>query len=214
MELGLLKCGARTRGSPCCLLSKDPYVDHQVLGRRYRTGFAGRCGPDTEVRNEDQPQSLLLGGSARMPGAIVSAQVIPLNVTYVCSGEHIYIEYCSTQDLSDSARCMIAHTDKPPYNGGMIYSYDTRGNLKRLLPTCQQPSAEEIAREKAFEKRVKDTQDAAQKKNLDNMAPIQSFAPPKPTQLQREEAEISGPRPGMPVPVLLMDDGTPREIAR
>jgi len=33
---------------------------------------------------------------------------------------------CSIQDLSDKARCMIAHPDKPPVDGGMIYSYDTR----------------------------------------------------------------------------------------
>jgi len=123
-----------------------------------------------------------------MLGSIVSAQT--LNVTYVCSAEHIYLEYCSTQDLSDKARCMIAHPDKPPQNGGMVYTYDTRGNLKNLLATCQQPSADEIARENAFRKKVKDTQDAAQKKNLDRMASIQSFAPPKPTQLQREQAEI------------------------
>ena len=118
-----------------------------------------------------------------------AAQTIPLNVTYVCSGEHIYVEYCP-QGVADSGRCMIAHPDKPPVNGGMVYSYDTRGNLNKLLPTCQQPSADETARESAFQKKVKDTHDAAQKKNLDGMASVQSLAPGKPTQLQREEAEI------------------------
>jgi hypothetical protein len=126
---------------------------------------------------------LLLG----IPCAI-SAQTILTNVTYICSGEHIYFEYCDKSE-ADSARCAIAHPDKL-YNGGVTYSYETKGNLRKLLPTCVQPTAEEIAREAAFQKRVKDQQDAAQKKNLDGMASAKSFAPPPPTQLEREQAEI------------------------
>jgi hypothetical protein len=127
--------------------------------------------------------SVLLG----VPGAI-SAQTVLTNVTYICSGEHIYLDYCAASE-ADTARCAIAHPDKL-YNGGVTFTYDTKGNLKKLLATCVQPTAEEIAREAAHEKGVKDQQDAAQKKTLAGMASAQSFAPPPPTQLEREQAEI------------------------
>jgi hypothetical protein len=128
--------------------------------------------------------AILLG----IPAAIVSAQTIPLNVTYVCSGEHIYIDYCAASE-ADTARCAIAHPDKL-YNGGVTFTYDTKANVRKLLSTCVQPTAEQVAREAAYEKRVKDQQDAAQKKTLAGMASAQSFAPPPPTQLERERAEI------------------------
>jgi hypothetical protein len=127
--------------------------------------------------------TVLLG----IPGAI-AAQTILTNVTYICGGEHIFLEYCNVSE-ADTARCAIAHPDKL-YNGGVTYSYDTKGNLRKLLSTCVQPTAEEIAREAAFEKRAKDQQDGAQKKNLAGMASAQSFAPPPPTQLEREQGEI------------------------
>ena len=38
-------------------------------------------------------------------------QDIPIGATYVCSGEHIYVENCNTRDLSDNANCMVAHPD-------------------------------------------------------------------------------------------------------
>jgi len=118
----------------------------------------------------------------------ISAQTTLTNVTYICNGEHIYLEFCDKSE-ADTARCTIAHPEKL-YNGGVTYSYDTKVNLRKLLPTCVQPSAEQIARQAAFEKRVKDQQDAAQKKTLAGMASAQSFAPPPPTQLEREQAEI------------------------
>jgi hypothetical protein len=128
--------------------------------------------------------TILLGG---VPGAMFG-QTILTNVTYVCNGEHIYMDYCAASD-ADSAKCAIAHPDKL-YNGGVTFTYDTKGNLRKLLATCTQPNAEEIAREAAFAKKVKDQQDAAQKKTLAGMASAQSFAPPPPTQLEREQAEI------------------------
>ena len=129
----------------------------------------------------------VLGVLLGVPGAI-SAQTILTNVTYICSGEHIYLDYCAASE-ADTARCAIAHPDKL-YNGGVTFTYDTKGNLKKLLATCVQPTAEKIAREAALEKGVKDQQDAAQKKTLAGMASAQSFAPPPPTQLEREQAEI------------------------
>lgn len=128
--------------------------------------------------------SILLG----IPGSIVSAQTIPLNVTYVCGGEHIYIDYCAASE-ADTARCAIAHPDKL-YHGGVTFTYDTKANVRKLLSTCVQPTAAEIAREATFQKRVKDQQEATQKKTLAGMASAQSFAPPPSTQLEREQAEI------------------------
>jgi len=52
------------------------------------------------------------------------------------------------QDLSDTANCFVGHPDTILSNGMVKYTNETRGSLKKLLPTCKQPSAEEIAREK------------------------------------------------------------------
>jgi hypothetical protein len=87
--------------------------------------------------------TVLLG----IPGT-VSAQTVLTNVTYICGGEHIYIDYCDKSE-ADTARCAIAHPEKL-YNGGLTFTYDTKGNVRKLLSTCVQPTAEEIAREAAF----------------------------------------------------------------
>jgi len=92
---------------------------------------------------------VLLGLGAR----IVVAQDIKLNVTYVCGGERVYVESCNIRDLSDTATCMVAHPDRPQHNGFMAYTTETRGTLKKLFPTCTQPSAEELARAEAFKKK-------------------------------------------------------------
>ncbi len=92
---------------------------------------------------------VLLGLGAR----IVVAQDIKLNVTYVCGGERVYVESCNIRDLSDTATCMVAHPDRPQHNGFMAYTTERRGTLKKLFPTCTQPSAEELARAEAFKKK-------------------------------------------------------------
>jgi hypothetical protein len=74
------------------------------------------------------------------------------HVTYVCNGERMFIENCNIRDLSDTANCMVGHPDTVLSNGLMKYTYETRGNLKKLFPTCKQPPADEIARAKAFDK--------------------------------------------------------------
>ena len=51
------------------------------------------------------------------------AQDIPIGVTYVCSGEHIYIENCNIRDTSDTSNCMVAHPDKLLPNGMNSYTY-------------------------------------------------------------------------------------------
>ena len=82
-----------------------------------------------------------------------AAQDIKLNLTYVCNGEHIYVENCNIRDTSDTSTCMVAHPDRPQHNGFMVYTYETRGALKKLFPTCTQPTAQETANEAAFQKK-------------------------------------------------------------
>ncbi len=96
--------------------------------------------------------------------AIASAQTIQTGVTYVCNGERIYIENCNIRDTSDTSNCMVGHPDTILSNGLMKYTYESRGALKKLLPTCRQPSSQEVARAQAFNKKIQDQQDAAMKR--------------------------------------------------
>jgi len=78
-----------------------------------------------------------------------AGQDIPVGVTYVCNGERLYIENCNIRDTSDSSKCMVGHPDTVLANGLMKYTYETRGDLKKLLPTCKQPTAQQLAAAKA-----------------------------------------------------------------
>ncbi len=98
--------------------------------------------------------------------AIASAQDIPIGPTYICGGEHIYVENCNIRDLSDDANCMVAHPDKLLPNGMNSYTYVARGALKKLLPTCTQPSAKQLAAAAAFQKRLQDTYNANEQKAI------------------------------------------------
>jgi hypothetical protein len=100
-------------------------------------------------------------GIAVLFGVFASAQDVKLNLTYVCSGERMYVESCNIRDLSDNATCQVAHPDRPQHNGFMAYTSETRGSLKKLLPTCTQPTAKEIANEEAFKKKQQELYDAA-----------------------------------------------------
>jgi hypothetical protein len=99
-------------------------------------------------------------GAASVAGVRAAAQDIKLNVTYVCNGERVVIDNCNTRDTSDTSTCMVGHPDTILPNGLMKYTYETRGNLKKLLPTCKQPSAQELAREEAFKKKQQEIYDA------------------------------------------------------
>jgi hypothetical protein len=102
--------------------------------------------------------AICLGFSA---SAFATAQDIKLNVTFVCNGERLFVESCNIRDLSDSSSCMVGHPDRPLHNGFMAYTYETRGSLKKLLPTCKQPTAQEIARADAIQKKQQDAYNAA-----------------------------------------------------
>jgi len=98
--------------------------------------------------------------AAILAGVRADAQDIRLNVTYVCNGERMYVESCNIRDLSDTSTCMVAHPGRPQHNGFMAYTTETRGALKKLLPTCTQPTAQEIAQEEAFKKKQQEIYDA------------------------------------------------------
>jgi hypothetical protein len=104
-----------------------------------------------------------------LAGPFATAQDVPIGATFVCGGEHIYVENCNIRDLSDAANCMVAHPDKLLSNGMNSYTYVTRGALKKLLPTCTQPSAKQLAAAKAFQQKQQDTYDANAKKAEDQL---------------------------------------------
>jgi hypothetical protein len=101
--------------------------------------------------------------------AICNAQDIIVGVTYICNGEHIYLEGCNIRDTSDTSTCMVAHPDHLTSTGLNTYTSMTRGALKKLLPTCQQPSAKQIAAAKAFQKKQDDTYNANEKKATEQL---------------------------------------------
>jgi hypothetical protein len=102
----------------------------------------------------------LMMAIAALTGALASAQDIKLNVTYVCNGERMYVESCNIRDLSDTSTCMVAHPDRPQHNGFMAYTNETRGALKKLLPNCTQPTAQELAKAEAFQKKQQEIYNA------------------------------------------------------
>src|ERR1035441_4557589 len=93
-----------------------------------------------------------------------SAQDIKIGVTYVCNGEREYAESCNIRDTSDSSTCMVAHPDRPQHNGFMAYTTETRGALKKLFPTCKQPTAQEVAAADAFARKQQAAYDANRQK--------------------------------------------------
>ena len=107
--------------------------------------------------------------SATFTSPLIAAD-IQLGATFVCNGERIFVQSCNMQDRSDNGTCMIGHPDKVNANGLMSYSYDTRGNLKKLLPTRKQPSAEEVAKANKFQQ----IQLAANTKKANDQGPTTS----------------------------------------
>src|SRR5580692_8332098 len=122
-------------------------------------------------------------GIAVLLGVSATAQDIKLNVTYVCNGERIYVENCNVRDLSDTSTCMVGHPDRPTHNGIMAYTNETRGTLKKLFPTCKQPTAQELAAAEAFKKKQQEIYDA----NVAKANPQASHA--QPTQSRQSQAQ-------------------------
>ena len=113
--------------------------------------------------------------ASALASSLAAAQDLKLHVTYVCNGERIYLESCNIRDTSDNSTCMVAHPDHLTPTGMNTYTTMTRGALKKLLPTCKQPSAQELAAQAAFEKKQQALIDAQTPKY--NAAPAPSAAP-------------------------------------
>ena len=62
-----------------------------------------------------------LSASAQAP-----ASDIPIGVTYICNGEHIYIENCNIRDMSDNANCMVAHPDSLHQSDEFLHLHQSR----------------------------------------------------------------------------------------
>lgn len=112
--------------------------------------------------NPSRPHRLILSIAPILAilASTAAAQDIPIGATYVCNGERIFAESCNIRDTSDTSRCMMGHPDHVMPNGLMQYTYMTRGELKKLLPTCTQPSAKELAAAAAFQKKQQDIYNA------------------------------------------------------
>lgn len=123
-------------------------------------------------------------GTGMMLGVAASAQDVKLNVTYVCDGERLYVESCNMRDLSDTSTCMVGHPDRPKRNGIMAYTNETRGTLKKLLPGCTQPTAQELAKAEAFKKKQQEILDANTAKANPQAAAPSRPTPNAPTQAQ------------------------------
>jgi hypothetical protein len=96
---------------------------------------------------------------------------------YTCNGERMFIENCNIRDTSDNATCMVGHPDHVLANGIMQYTTVTKGAIKKLFPTCTQPSARAVAAAQALQKRQQDTYNANAKKSEDQL----NAPPPQPS---------------------------------
>ena len=101
-----------------------------------------------------------------LSAAIASAQDLHTKVTYLCNGERLLIESCNMRDQSDTSTCLVQHPDRPKHNGFVAYTNETRGTLKKLIATCKQPTADEVAHAEAFAKKQQEKQDAILQQNL------------------------------------------------
>ena len=107
---------------------------------------------------------------------------IPLGVTYTCNGERLMVESCNIRDTSETSTCMVGHPDRVR-NGLMAYTTETRGALHQLLPTCKQPSTQELAAADALHKRQQAIYDANVQKANQQMAtanaPVGQYGQPQ-----------------------------------
>ncbi|WP_348264368.1 hypothetical protein P8935_07490 [Telmatobacter sp. DSM 110680] len=132
----------------------------------------------------------IVAAVAALPASGQAApQDIPIGVTYICNGEHIYIENCNIRDTSDTSNCMVAHPDHLTPTGLNSYTYVSRGALKKLLPTCTQPSAKQVAAAKAFQQKQQDLYNANVQKAE------QQMKAPSPTSYQQGgAAQVTPPK--------------------
>jgi hypothetical protein len=138
------------------------------------------------------------------PARADDAAIVP-GLTYVCNGERLHIESCNMRDISDSSSCLVAHPDHMRPNGFPTYTNETRGNLRKLLPTCQQPTAQQITAAENFQQRqqavvdanIKNAQDAVSASQAlpSREAVIQAMQPKDPEERQMNRCISAGRLP-------------------
>src|SRR5271154_4085284 len=131
---------------------------------------------------------------ALLSAAIASAQDLHTKVTYLCNGERLLIESCNMRDQSDTSTCLGQHPDRPKHNGFVAYTNETRGTLKKLIATCKQPTADEVAHAEAFAKKQQDKQDAILQQNLkamDTPVPAPGSASSASSKSQRDKVRVA-----------------------
>lgn len=136
---------------------------------------------------------VLAGLLGLLLATVASAQDIQTGVTYVCNGERLSIESCNIFNTSDTSTCMVGHPDTILPNGLVKHTSETRGALKKLLPTCKQPSAAQVKNAQEFNKKMQDQQNAAMQKAqqgnpyaaISGPAPAQPPADPQTLQMRR-----------------------------
>jgi hypothetical protein len=121
--------------------------------------------------------------------ALCAAQDLKFGLTYVCSGERLYVERCD--DASDDSKCLVGHPDHTTPTGFPTYTTLTRAALKKLFPTCQQPTAADIARAENVRKLKEQMYDADGKPRVKAAAP----APVNPVQRVPSNPALAGIRP-------------------
>jgi hypothetical protein len=133
--------------------------------------------------NRCRPSLLLatatfFGFSALSVAAAQANDPLLPGVIYVCSGERMFIESCNIRDTSDTSTCMVGHPDHIQPNGLMQYTNATRGAIKKLFPTCTQPSAKQAAAAKAFQRKQQDIFNANVQKANDQLKAATQPPPP------------------------------------
>src|SRR5271156_2388796 len=147
------------------------------------------------MKTNIKPQGVVIVALfALLSAAIASAQDLHAKVTYLCNGERLLIESCNMRDQSDTSTCLVQHPDRPKHNGFVAYTNETRGSLKKLIATCKQPTADEVAHAEAFAKRQQDKQDAILQQNLkamDTPVPAPGSASSASSKSQRDKVRVA-----------------------
>ncbi len=170
-------------------LSGDSFEGHQGAARTSKIG-GFKMRPYYSNYRENIRLVMKLGatllGVFATTLAVAQDKDLLQNVTYVCNGERMFIENCNIRDTSDNGTCMVGHPDHVMANGLMQYTNMTRGALKKLFPTCTQPSAKELAAAAAFKKKQQEIYDA-------NVA--KANPQPAPARPQTQAAGMQQPTP-------------------
>ncbi len=90
-----------------------------------------------------------------------SSETFQVGVIYVCKGERVMITGCDIHDQSDAAYCQAEWRDRPQPSGFPAYTSETRGSMRKLIPTCTPPTAKQLETRARADKVMADGQKKA-----------------------------------------------------